>query len=173
MTQIKDDNGNWVAVAGGQRTWVGTKAALQTALNNDEIPNGTPVMVTDDYDVGGPSPSKVYYLGYEKYGVGNTVTINTTGRHTMIVSPHTGSSNGYQAQGLSNVYAIEDQIRRSDLPTVYGTQAYENASSPAEFITRRVALFKVTAVTQDTVTITTNDSGIEDVGFAWLTIHVI
>ena len=52
MTQIKDDNGNWVAVAGGQRTWVGTKAALQTALNDDEIPNGTPIMVTDDYAEG-------------------------------------------------------------------------------------------------------------------------
>ena len=52
MTQIKDDNGNWVVVAGGQRTWVGTKAALQTALNNDEIPNGTPIMVTDDYAEG-------------------------------------------------------------------------------------------------------------------------
>lgn len=52
MTQIKDDNGNWVVVAGGQRTWVGTKAALQTALNNSEIPEGTPAMVTDDYAEG-------------------------------------------------------------------------------------------------------------------------
>ena len=51
MTQIKDKTtGNWVVVAGGQRTWVGTKEALQTALNNSEIPNGTPAMVTNDYD---------------------------------------------------------------------------------------------------------------------------
>ena len=50
MTQIKEKTtGNWVTVAGGQRTWVGTKAALATALANDEIPDGTPVMVTDDY----------------------------------------------------------------------------------------------------------------------------
>lgn len=48
-TQIKK-NGNWVTVAGGTRMWVGTKAALQAALDAGELVDGTAVMVTDDYD---------------------------------------------------------------------------------------------------------------------------
>lgn len=51
-TKIKK-NGNWVTVAGGTRMWVGTKAALQTALDAGELVDGTAVMVTDDYDEGG------------------------------------------------------------------------------------------------------------------------
>lgn len=47
-TQIKK-NGNWVTVAGGTRMWVGTKAALQAALDAGELVDGTAVMVTDDY----------------------------------------------------------------------------------------------------------------------------
>ena len=50
-TQIKK-NGNWVTVAGGTRMWVGTKAALQAALDAGELVDGTAVMVTDDYDEG-------------------------------------------------------------------------------------------------------------------------
>lgn len=48
-TQIKK-NGNWVTVAGGTRMWVGTKAALQAALDAGELVDGTAVMVTDDYE---------------------------------------------------------------------------------------------------------------------------
>lgn len=48
-TKIKK-NGNWVTVAGGTRMWVGTKAALQAALDAGELVDGTAVMVTDDYD---------------------------------------------------------------------------------------------------------------------------
>lgn len=48
-TQIKKD-GNWVTVAGGTRMWVGTKAALQAALDAGELVDGTAVMVTDDYE---------------------------------------------------------------------------------------------------------------------------
>lgn len=48
-TQIKK-NGNWVTVAGGTRMWVGTKAALQAALDAGEVVDGTAVMVTDDYE---------------------------------------------------------------------------------------------------------------------------
>lgn len=51
-TKIKK-NGNWVTVAGGTRMWVGTKAALQAALDAGELVDGTAVMVTDDYDEGG------------------------------------------------------------------------------------------------------------------------
>lgn len=57
-TQIKK-NGNWVTVAGGTRMWVGTKAALQAALDAGELVDGTAVMVTDDYDdtsLGHPHP---------------------------------------------------------------------------------------------------------------------
>ena len=50
-TQIKK-NGNWVTVAGGTRMWVGTKAALQAALDAGELVDGTAVMVTDDYEEG-------------------------------------------------------------------------------------------------------------------------
>lgn len=50
-TQIKK-NGNWVTVAGGTRMWVGTKAALQAALDAGELEDGTAVMVTDDYEEG-------------------------------------------------------------------------------------------------------------------------
>lgn len=50
-TQIKK-NGNWVTVAGGTRMWVGTKAALQAALDAGELEDGTAVMVTDDYEKG-------------------------------------------------------------------------------------------------------------------------
>ncbi len=48
-TQIKK-NGNWVTVAGGTRMWVGTKAALQAALDAGELVDSTAVMVTDDYE---------------------------------------------------------------------------------------------------------------------------
>ena len=48
-TQIKK-NGNWVTVAGGTRMWVGTKAALQAALDAGELVDGTAVIVTDDYE---------------------------------------------------------------------------------------------------------------------------
>lgn len=51
-TKIKK-NGNWVTVAGGTRMWVGTKAALQAALDAGELVDGTAVMVTDDYDESG------------------------------------------------------------------------------------------------------------------------
>ena len=57
-TQIKK-NGNWVTVAGGTRMWVGTKAALQAALDAGELVDGTAVMVTDDYEeisLGHPKP---------------------------------------------------------------------------------------------------------------------
>lgn len=54
-TKIKK-NGNWVTVAGGTRMWVGTKAALQAALDAGELVDGTAVMVTDDYDEG----TKIY-----------------------------------------------------------------------------------------------------------------
>lgn len=49
MTLIKH-NGNWIEVAGGTRMWVGTKAQLDTALTNGELSDGTPVMVTDDFE---------------------------------------------------------------------------------------------------------------------------
>ena len=52
-TQIKK-NGNWVTVAGGTRMWVGTKAALQAALDAGELVDGTAVMVTDDYEEAQP-----------------------------------------------------------------------------------------------------------------------
>lgn len=51
-TQIKK-NGNWVTVAGGTRMWVGTKAALQAALDAGELVDGTAVMVTDDFNDSG------------------------------------------------------------------------------------------------------------------------
>ena len=49
MTQIKDSNGNWVTVAGGQRMWVGTKAQLDTALAAGELEDNTLTAVLDDY----------------------------------------------------------------------------------------------------------------------------
>lgn len=54
-TQIKK-NGNWVTVAGGTRMWVGTKAALQAALDAGELVDGTAVMVTDDYEEASSHP---------------------------------------------------------------------------------------------------------------------
>jgi hypothetical protein len=51
-TQIKK-NGNWVTVAGGTRMWVGTKAALQAALDAGELVDGTAVMITDDFNDSG------------------------------------------------------------------------------------------------------------------------
>lgn len=52
MSTMIKKNGNWVTVAGGTRMWVGTKAALQTALDAGELVDGTAVMVTDDYEEG-------------------------------------------------------------------------------------------------------------------------
>ena len=83
-TQIKK-NGNWVTVAGGTRMWVGTKAALQAALNAGELEDGTAVMVTDDYNEGDiektfftPTPSSGAVVANDCWYVrkGNVVTIN-------------------------------------------------------------------------------------------------
>lgn len=52
MTQIKDSNGNWVTVAGGQRMWVGTKAQLDAALAAGELEDNTLTAVLDDYTEG-------------------------------------------------------------------------------------------------------------------------
>lgn len=52
MTRIKDSNGNWVTVAGGQRMWVGTKAQLDAALAAGELEDNTLTAVLDDYTEG-------------------------------------------------------------------------------------------------------------------------
>lgn len=67
-TKIKK-NGNWVTVAGGTRMWVGTKAALQTALAAGELVDGTAVMVTDDYDEGGVKQAIIITTTTETGGV--------------------------------------------------------------------------------------------------------
>lgn len=66
-TQIKK-NGNWVTVAGGTRMWVGTKAALQAALDAGELVDGTAVMVTDDYDEGVETGTGTRNATYVKAG---------------------------------------------------------------------------------------------------------
>jgi len=93
-TQIKK-NGNWVTVAGGTRMWVGTKAALQAALDAGELVDGTAVMVTDDYE---ETPALDYYIipvstsipgititkrdnnskGLSAVRIGNTIILNFT-----------------------------------------------------------------------------------------------
>lgn len=83
-TQIKK-NGNWVTVAGGTRMWVGTKAALQAALNAGELVDGTAVMVTDDYEEGNipltyytptPSAGRVHPADCWYIRKGNVVTVS-------------------------------------------------------------------------------------------------
>lgn len=62
-TKIKQ-NGNWVDVAGGHRQWVGTQAALEAALAAGEIPEGTEVIVTDDYDDGNVIIKEINQVDY-------------------------------------------------------------------------------------------------------------
>lgn len=49
MSTLVKQDGKWVLVAGGTRTWTGTKAELEAAVKDNKIPDGTAVMVTDDY----------------------------------------------------------------------------------------------------------------------------
>ena len=49
--------------------WVGTKAALQTALAAGELVDGTAVMVTDDYDEGGVKQAIIITTTTETGGV--------------------------------------------------------------------------------------------------------
>jgi hypothetical protein len=80
-TQIKK-NGNWVTVAGGTRMWVGTKAALQAALDAGELVDGTAVMVTDDYE---ENNAIVDVTGYSTPGkASGQETIKRTGNIVLI-----------------------------------------------------------------------------------------
>lgn len=97
-TQIKK-NDNWVTVAGGTRMWVGTKAALQAALDAGELVDGTAVMVTDDYDeeptpetitptpVTGGAAGTISWDSFDVKKLGKMVNITINGMsHTQNVS---------------------------------------------------------------------------------------
>ena len=49
MTKTKI-NGMWVTTSSGEQMWTGTKAQLAAGLADGTIPEGTKVMVTNDYD---------------------------------------------------------------------------------------------------------------------------
>lgn len=51
MTKTKI-NGTWVTTSSGEQMWTGTKAQLAAGLADGTIPEGTKVMVTNDYDGG-------------------------------------------------------------------------------------------------------------------------
>lgn len=53
MSTLIKQNGKWVKTSGGTVMWVGTQAQLEEAMKGGEIPDGTAVMVTDDYETGG------------------------------------------------------------------------------------------------------------------------
>lgn len=53
MSTLIKQNGKWVKTSGGTVMWVGTQAQLEEAMKGGEIPDGTAVMVTDDYVTGG------------------------------------------------------------------------------------------------------------------------
>lgn len=56
-TLVKDKTtGKWVVTASGTNMWVGTRAELAAGLAAGTIPEGTAVMVTDDYEAGIPLP---------------------------------------------------------------------------------------------------------------------
>ena len=63
MTKTKI-NGMWVTTSSGEQMWTGTKAQLAAGLADGTIPEGTKVMVTNDYD-GGKIPVGVVeaYMG--------------------------------------------------------------------------------------------------------------
>jgi len=179
MTQIKDKTtGNWVVVAGGQRTWVGTKEALQTALNNNEIPNGTPAMVTNDYDYEkNKKTSEHFYLGtgvYDRPYLPRTITISTTGRNVLIVTPHmgstpaSGSTPGYQSNYTSVVFDIPQQLYEA--PTNLNAVFPSYDETTGEVTWSLIHFASITAVTQETLTLSTE--GITS-GFPWFHIHVI
>ena len=179
MTQIKDKTtGNWVVVAGGQRTWVGTKEALQTALNNSEIPNGTPAMVTNDYDYEkNNKTSEHFYLGtgvYDRPYLPRTITISTTGRNVLIVTPHmgstpvSGSTPGYQSNYSPAVFDIAQQLYEA--PTTLRATFPVYDETTGEVTWSMIHFANVTAVTQDTITLSTEGITSE---FQWFHVHVI
>lgn len=48
MATLNKINGEWVVTAGGQRMWVGTQSAYETARANNEISANSLVAITDD-----------------------------------------------------------------------------------------------------------------------------
>lgn len=94
-TQIKK-NGNWVTVAGGTRMWVGTKAALQAALDAGELVDGTAVMVTDDYDydeAGNTTYSEIETV-IGKYVDGKPVYRKVIAKDYVMTTDGTGADTG-------------------------------------------------------------------------------
>lgn len=101
-TQIKK-NGNWVTVAGGTRMWVGTKAALQAALDAGELVDGTAVMVTDDYEE--ESIDIPVTLGSNFEGL---VKINKKGDKVQLTF---FGVKAISATGLSTLFTLPESVR--------------------------------------------------------------
>ena len=153
--------------------WTGTHAEYEAV--KDTIPAYAILHFTDDYDEGGIS--KHYYLGtgvYDRPYLPRTITINTTGRHVLIVTPHmgstpgSGSTPGYQSNYSPVVFDITEQLGQANTNLNGTFCGYDETTGVVTWDLIHFA--DVTQRTQDTLTLSTE--GITS-NFPWFHVHVI
>jgi len=150
--------------------------ALQNKVNN---PDSTPTknstnLVTSGgvYDaIKNSGISQHYFLGtgvYDRPYLPRTITINKTGHNALIVTPHMGSDSAYQSNYTPAVFDISTQLYQANTNLNAVFPSYDETTHTISWYLTHFA--DVTAVTQDTLTLSTE--GVTT-GYPWFHIHVI
>jgi len=147
--------------------WTGTHAEYEA--QKDTIPDYSILHFTDDYDEGGIS--RRYYLGtgvYDRPYLPRTITINKTGHNVVLVTVHMGSDDNYQSNYATIAFDIAGQLYKAPMKLNAVLPGYDETTRTVSW--GLIHFADVTAVTQDTLTLSTE--GITT-GYPWFHIHVI